>query len=197
MSQIFFELGKNSPSNFVKTLSKDKHLLLLYEDIEKAVNLQLEYLIQGLHKGECCIVAMPYKVNFEEKMEERGIDVKKYKNQNLLHTIPVPRCKDYSESFEIFKNFSEKILSLTNGKVRICAMLDFDLSTKQGMEAFITAETTSHENFDSFNGSWLCSYDIEKIEGIEKLIWIKKLFKCHDSVIIAPSYESGVAMDLN
>jgi len=197
MSQSFFEIGKEAPQNFVNALRKDKHLLLLYEDVDKAITFQLDYIKQGLQNEECCIFAMPYQFNIEEKMKEKGIDVQIYKEKNLLHILPVPSCTNYSESFEIFKKFSEKILSISKQKARICGMLDFDLSTKEGMDAFITAETTSHSNFDSFSGSWLCSYDISKIEEEEKISWIKKLFKCHDSVIVIPSYESGVAMDLN
>ena len=196
MSQRFFEMGKRAPNNFVELMKKDKHLLLLYEDLEKAINLQMDYVHQGLKNGECCIFAMPTKIDVEKKMKEKGIEVDKYKELKMLHILSVPSCDDYEKSFSIFKEFSTKILSITKEKVRICGMLDFDLSKKQGMEAFITAETTSHKNFDSFQGSWLCSYDIGKIEEKEKMSWIKKLFKCHDSVIVIPSYESGIAMDL-
>ena len=196
MSQRFFGVGKDSSTNFIKSLKKDNHLLLLYEDLGKALTIQIDFLKKGLEKGECCIFAMPYQPNIEEKLAENGIDVEHYKKENLLHILPVTPG-NYSDSLTIFKNFSQRILSISKEKVRICAMLDFDISTKEGMDAFITAETISHENFSSFNGSWLCSYDISKIEEKDKISWIKKLFKCHDSVIVAPLNASGIAFDLS
>jgi hypothetical protein len=196
MNQIFFETGKNASNNFIHSLEKDNHVLLLYEDLRKAVSIQIDFLKKGLEKGECCIFAMPYKINIEEKMNEEGINVLKYKEKKLLHIFPVP-FGDITKSLEMFKEFSKKILSTSKEKVRICAMLDFDLSTKAGMDAFITAETVSHKNFHSFSGSWLCSYSIVEIEEEEKINWIKKLVKCHDSVIIAPLNDSGIAFDVD
>jgi hypothetical protein len=196
MSQSFFEAGKESPKKFLDNLKKDKHLLLLYEDIEKAAQFQIDYIIQGLRNEECCVIAMPHQVNLVEKLKERDIDVKKYQKRRLLYVLEVPNTNNYSEAFKIFQNFSSQILSFSSGKLRVCGMLGFDLSQKEGMEAFIKAETTSHQNFDSFSGSWLCSYNIKKIEKKEKMSWLKKLFRCHDSVIVIPSEESGISFDL-
>ena len=191
----FFEIGIKSSKNFLSDLNKDKHLLLLYEDPEKAINFQIDFIFQGLQKKECCIIAMPSNIDFENKLLKK-IDVQQFKNDELLHILKVPSCEDYSKSFEIFKKFASDILSISSEKVRICGMLDFDLSTKKGMDAFISAETISHKNFHSFSGSWLCSYDIKKMEEEEKMSWIKKLFKCHDSVIVIPEQESGITFDV-
>jgi hypothetical protein len=35
------------------------------------------------------------------------------------------------------------------------------------------------------------------MEEEEKINWIKKLVKCHDSVIIAPLNDSGIAFDVD
>lgn len=196
MSQSFFEIGKEASKNFLDDFKKDKHLLLLYEDSEKALEFQIDFILQGLQKKECCIIAMPSNIDFEDKLTEK-IDVQKFKKDNLLHILKVPPCEDYSHSFEIFKKFASDILSISSEKVRVSGMLDFDLSKKKGMDAFITAETTSHKNFHSFNGSWLCSYDVKKMEKKEKISWIKKLFKCHDSVIVIPEQDSGIAFDVD
>ena len=194
MSQNFFNTGKESAKNFLKEMKNDKHLLLVYEDLEKAIDIQIDYLKRGLENEECGIFAMPYKVDIAQKMELKGIDVEKYKNQNLLHIIDISEFNETAK--DVFSHFSKKITSISNKPLRICAMLNIDLSTKEGMESFIQAETASHQNFESFRGSWLCSYDINKMEKEEKITWVKKLLKCHDSVIFAPSHESGVSMDL-
>lgn len=197
MSQTFFEIGKDAPKKFLDNLKKDKHLLLLYEDMEKAIQFQIDYIIQGLRNEECCVIAMPEEVDFVEKLKERNIEVDKYQKRNLLYVLQVPSTSNYSEAFEIFENFSKQILSFCSGKLRVCGMLGFDLSQKEGMDAFIKAETTSHQNFNSFSGSWLCSYNIKKIEVKKKMSWLKKLFRCHDSVIVVPSHERGIAFDLH
>ena len=195
MSQSFFEIGKEASKNFLSNLKKDKHLLLLYEDAEKAINFQIDFILQGLEKKECCIIAMPSNIDFEEKLAQK-IDIQRFKNDELLHILKVPSTIDYSKSFETFKKFASDILSISSDKVRICGMLDFDLSKKEGMDAFISAETISHKNFHSFNGSWLCSYDVKKMEEKEKMSWIKKLFNCHDSVIVIPEQNGGIAFDV-
>ena len=197
MSQKFFESGREASKNFVYSMQNDTHLLLLYEDFRKALEIQFEYLKKGLEQNECCIFAMPYEINVKQKMMDSGIDLEKYQKENLLYIIPVNYKNQKLPPKEIFKSFSKKILSISKNKIRICAMLDFDISTKEGMQEFLTAETTSHENFESFNGSWLCSYDISKIEKIEKISWIKKLIKCHNSVIIAPLNDNSLAFDVN
>lgn len=196
MSQKFF-VGNEASKNFIYSMHNDTHLLLLYEDFRKALEIQFEYMKKGLEKKECCVFAMPYEINVEQKMIDSGIDVKKYRKENLLFIIPVNYKNQKLPPAEIFKSFSNKILSLTKNKIRICAMLDFDISTKEGMNEFINAETLSHANFESFNGSWLCSYDISKIEEPERISWIKKLIQCHNSVIIAPLNDSGIAFDVN
>ena len=196
MSQSFFEIGKNSSNNFLNNLKNDKHLLLLYEDVEKAADIQINYIIQGLENEECCVIAMPPGINFLEKLQEKNIDIENYQRKNLLYVLDVPKREDFSNDVEVFKFFSTKIMSLNSGKLRICGMLDFDLSKKEGMNSFIKAEATSHQNFNSFNGSWLCSYDISKIESKEKMMWLRKLFRCHDSVMVVPAKDSGIAFDL-
>ena len=197
MNQKFFEFGKEASKNLFESTNKDTHLLLLYEDARKAITIQLDFIKKGLQKNEVCIFAMPYKFDIKNEMAKHGIDVSRFEKEKRLYILPVNTTKDISQSIRIFKDFSDRILSITEEKVRICGMLDFDLSTKEGMDAFITAETASHKNFHSFSGSWLCSYNIEKIENQEKMSWIKKLFSCHDSVIIAPLNDSGVAFELD
>ncbi len=194
MSYSFFETGKDASKNFLKNMKDERHLLLMYEDFEKAIDIQIEYLQRGLEKGECCIFAMPYGIDITQKMKEKGIDVEKYKKENLFHVLNISDFNNPSD--DIFSRFSKKILSISDRNLRICAMLNIDISTKEGMDSFIRAEIASHENFHSFSGSWLCSYDINKIEKEEKIVWIKKLLKYHDSVIFVPSYEEGIAMEL-
>lgn len=197
MKQKIFEIGTNASKTLFNSIEKDAHLLLLYEDVPKALKIQIDFIKKGLQKGEVCIFAMPYTFNIEEELTGEGIDVQRFKRKKQLHIIPVNTTKDNSEAVTIFKDFCNTILSISNNKIRVCGMLDFDMSTKEGMDAFITAETASHENFHCFNGSWLCSYNIAKIEDKANLSWIKKLFKCHDSVIVAPLNDSGIAFDLN
>lgn len=197
MNQKFFEIGKEASRNLLDSIKKDTHLLLLYEDTQKALKIQLDFIKQGLQKNEICIFAMPFKINIKKEMIKQGIDVNRLDEEKKLYIFPVNNTIENSEPITNFKDFSNKILSITKDKVRICAMLDFDLSTKEGMKSFISAETTSHENFQSFSGSWLCSYNIQKIENKEKMAWIKKLFACHDSVIIAPLNDSEVAFEIN
>ncbi|MBA4463387.1 MAG: MEDS domain-containing protein [Candidatus Nitrosomaritimum aestuariumsis] len=195
MSQSFFEYGKKSGENYLKKMDKDRHLLLVYEDFEKAIDLQINYLKRGLENGEVCILAMPYEFDMEQKMKLKGIEVEKYKKKNLLYIFKDMELKEPSS--DLFSKFSKKILSVSSKPLRICAMLNIDMSTKEGMNAFLEAETASHAGFQTFRGSWLCSYDIKKMEKEEKIRWVKKLLKCHDSVIFAPSHESGIAMDLS
>ena len=196
MSQKFFESGPEASKKFLDSMHNDRHILLLYEDFRKGLEIQFEYLKKGLEQNECCVFAMPYEINIKQKMIDSGIDVEKYQKENLLFIIPVNYRNQKLTPEKMFKSFLNKILSKTKNKIRICAVLDFDLSTTEGMQVCITAETLAHSSFESFNGSWVCSYDISKIKEEERISWIKKLINNHHSVIIAPLDESGISFDV-
>ena len=72
-----------------------------------------------------------------------------------------------------------------------------DTETREGMKLGIILEEVGHENFDSFNNSQMCFYDISSIEKSMRSKWIHDLLKVHHYVIYASEPSKAVAFDTN
>ena len=73
-----------------------------------------------------------------------------------------------------------------------------DTETKEGLKLGIVLEEVGHENFDSFENSQLCFYDISKLEkSMRPRRWFHDLLKAHHYVIYASEPNKAVAFDTN
>ena len=149
-----------------------------------------------MEKGEHGIYAMPEDEDvIKKEMKEHGIDVEKYKDENLLDIYNTTPISQHPQG-DPFDNLSRRILSSDSATYRIVGMLDFDMGTKKGMEIFLQSEKKSHAMFDNFNGSWLCTYLTPHIELGNRLKWVKELIENHNSVFFTSSEEKGIAFDI-
>ena len=196
--------NKNSPSlkevtpiQFLDEMKEEKHIIMFDDNPEYSKKIQFHFLKRGLEKGERGIYAMPEDEDkIENEMKEHGIDVDEYKNKNLLDIFCTTHISQYSQG-DPFDNLLRRILPTGHTKsCRIVGMLDFDTKTKKGMETFLHSEKKSHSGFDSFKGSWLCTYFTPDIESENRLKWVKELIKNHNSVIFTSSKDKGIAFDI-
>jgi len=185
------------PIEFLDVMKGDKHIILFDENHEYSKKIQFHFLNNGLEKGEHGIYAMPENEKIiEREMIDHGIDVKKYKKENLLDVYQTTKTNQYLKG-DPFDNLLRRIMSSDPAKIcRIVGMLDFDMNTQEGMESFLKSEKKSHSLFESFSGSWMCPYPSANIESENRLNWIKYLTKNHDSVIFTPSDNEGIAFDV-
>ena len=121
---------------------------------------------------------------------------KNTKKENFLDVYHTTKINQYPQG-DSFDNLLRRIMPSDPAKIyRIVGMLNFDMNTQEGMEAFLKSEKKSHSVFESFGGSWMCSYPTTNIEPENRLNWIGKLIKSHDSVIFTSSHNEGIAFDV-
>jgi len=76
----------------------------------------------------------------EREMINHGIDVKKYKKENLLYVYHTTKTNQYLKG-DPFDNLLRRIMPSDPAKIcRIVGMLDFDMNTQEGMESFLKSE---------------------------------------------------------
>jgi len=190
-------LTEANPIPFLDNMKKEKHIIMFDENPEYSKKIQFHFLKNGLEKGERGIYVMPEDEDIIEKeMKEYGIDVGKYKTENLLDIYHTTHTSQYPQE-DPFDNLLRRILPSDSIKpCRIVGMLDFDKKTRNGMETFLRSEKKSHVNFENFDGSWMCTYSSSDIEPENRLNWVKELIKSHDSVIFTSSKGKGIAFDI-
>jgi len=186
-----------TPIEFLDGIHNDKHIIMFDENPTYSKKIQFHFLNNGLEKGEHAIYAMPEdKDVIEKEMKGYGIDVEKYKKENLLDVYHTTKINQFPQG-DSFDNLLKRIMPSDPTEIcRIVGMLNFDTSTQEGMDAFLKSEKESHSIFENFSGSWMCSYPTTNIEPENRLNWIRKLIKSHDSVIFTSSHNEGIAFDV-
>ena len=187
------------PLTFVDQLEKNKHIVLLYDDQKYAFWIIARYFLNGLNKGESCIFFTSDNPDeIENRLNKEGIDVRYYKNNNLLRIYTIERSDDNKrDTLSVLKHIRKDATIGMKPPFRFAGRTITDTETKEGMKLGIVLEEIGHENFDSFNNSQMCFYDISKIEKSMRPRWIHDLLKAHHCVIYASEPNKAVAFDTN
>jgi len=83
------------PLTFVDQLEKNKHIVLLYDDQKYAFWIISRYFLNGINKGESCIFFTSDNPDeIENRLNKECIDVRYYKNNNLLRIYTIERSDD-------------------------------------------------------------------------------------------------------
>ena len=182
------------PIDYLNNMKGDKHIVMFDENEEYLKIIQFHFLKIGLENGEIGIYAMPEnEKRIEKEMSEFGIDVEKFKEENLLSIYCTSSIDHKKNAFDILLR---KIrLSEITKSCRIVGMLDYDKKVKEGMNEFLESEKKSHYDFENFSGSRMCPYKVFEIEAKNRMKWIKELIKNHHSVIFTSSNNKGIAFD--
>ena len=187
------------PLTFVDQLEKNKHIVLLYDDQKYAFWIIARYFLNGLNKGESCIFFTSDNPDeIENKLNKEGIDVRYYKNNNLLRIYTIERSDDNKrDTLRVLKHIRKDATIGMKPPFRFAGRTITDTETEEGMKLGIVLEEVGHNNFDSFNNSQMCFYDISKIEKSMRPRWIHDLLKVHHCVIYASEPYKAVAFDTN
>lgn len=183
--------------NYVKKLSDQNHLLVLYDNIEYAQIVQNQFVIEGLKKDEPCVIFTHTNPKIIEKiMREGGIDVDHYKKKNLLLVYPLESIiTDPEGIIPTFDKVYKEISRDSKQPCRFIGRLISDICTREGIKTELELEKMFHENFDSYNCSFMCTYGIEDIEIKNRSSWIKELSSHHHKLVYATEPESAVGFD--
>ena len=187
------------PLTFVDQLEKNKHIMLLYDDQKYAFWIIARFFLNGLNNGESCIFFTSDDPNaVENKLNREGIDVRYYKNNNLLRIYTIERSDDNKrDTLRVLKHIRKDATKGMKPPYRFAGRTITNTETKEGMKLGIVLEEVGHENFDSFNNSQMCFYDISKIEKSMRPKWIQDLLKVHHCVIYASEPNKAVAFETN
>ena len=187
------------PLTFVDRLEKNKHIMLLYDNQKYAFWIIARFFLNGLHNGESCIFFTSDDPNaVENRLNREGIDVRHYKNNNLLRVYTIERSDDNKrDTLRVLKHIRKDATKGMKPPYRFAGRTITDTETKEGMKLGIVLEEVGHENFDSFNNSQMCFYDISKIEKSMRPKWIQDLLKVHHCVIYASEPNKAVAFETN
>ncbi|NQV40441.1 MAG: MEDS domain-containing protein [Nitrosopumilus sp.] len=189
---------KCSPKKFIDEISKNKHILMFYEEPEYSRILEYKFIKNGLKKGEKCLYCVGEDDDVEltyQGMNDFGIDISSYKEKGLLKIIPtvdpmtIPKSPE-----EFFKIILKEVESFES--IRVVGRWITKSTNETRVKADLAIEEYFHSNFDKIPGILLCSYDITAIDENDLKKYLKKFMGCHHSAIFAPSLDSGIAFDM-
>jgi hypothetical protein len=191
------DLKNYRPMKFVDQMEKNKHILLLYDDQKYAYRIIGRYFHNGFAKGESCIFYSSDRPEIIEKqLSDGGIDVRTFKQKNLLKIYEIERSDDNKHDIpRILNQVREESKKSMKPPYRFVGGTITDVETKDGMKFNILLEKTGHQQFDEFNHSQICYYDISKIEPTRKHEWISSLLRNHHYVIYASEPNKAVAFE--
>ena len=185
------------PLQFVDKLEGNNHILLLFDDQKYANLVIFRYLSNGLKKGESCILFAPDNpVTIESAMRDSGIDVDLHKNANTLRVYQIDRSNSAKvDTLATLRKIRDEATRGMKPPFRFAGRTITDIETLQGMKLGIELEHSGQANFESFECSQLCYYDIDKIEPTMRQSWISGLLKNHHHVIYASDPGKAVAFE--
>lgn len=175
------------PLRFVNSLDTNKHILLLYNDPQYAKRIEFQFIRNGLAKGEHCIYATQEDPAFiKDKMEAHGINVKNFLKKRLLHICQPSDPFSHPEGVLAgAKSSLELMLKDSKPPYRIVAMLIPDTEITEVIDVHIKIEKEFHANFENFDGSMICPYNVKNLGQNNSLDRIQELVNSHHSVIYA------------
>jgi hypothetical protein len=185
------------PIKFLDRMEVNKHTVLLYDSQEYADIIIARYLLNGLAKGESCIFFTPdVSSEVEKRLAAHGIEVDSYKQKKSLRIFHTERSdSSKTDALETLKRIRDESTKGMEPPYRFVGRTITDTATVEGMNLGLVVERTGHENFEQFDCSQLCYYDISGIEQSRRGEWIKGLLKNHHHVIYASEPDKAVAFE--
>jgi hypothetical protein len=192
------ESMKYEATSFVDTLDIGKHVVLFYEWFEYGLMLQFQFIKNGLLKGEHCIYATHGDPKYiEDQMGYSGINVEEFRRKNLLHVYQIPNPMDDPEGpLKGAEKITNKILTDAKPPFRVVSILIPEINTDAQMQTQLDVEQNRHALFGNLQCSWLCPYDLAKIEDSIKEKFMDALLRSHHAVISAERSGNGVGFNL-
>lgn len=189
---------KNYPLlEYIDNLQSPHHSMLLYEKPQYAQIIKVRYVQNGLKKGEHSICITHDDVKYiEGELASGGLDVDYFKRKNLLHIYQIGNIMEHKDGLK--KGFEELFKTITaeaKPPYRFIGRAIPDVSTRQGILASLELEHFFHSNFDGYQSSVVCTYNVKDIEENHRSVWLGQLCDNHHNLIYAVEPESAVAFD--
>lgn len=185
------------PIRSLDRMEGNNHIVLLYDDQKYADVVIARYFSNGLKKGESCIFFTPDRPEaIESRLSKQGIDVARYKRENLLRIFNIERSDaGKTDTLATLKGIREQATRGMKPPFRFAGRTITDTATVEGMKMGMVVEKTGHQHFAEFDNSQMCYYDISGIEQSRRDEWIRGLLKNHHHVIYASEPGKAVAFE--
>ncbi|MHB1868842.1 MAG: MEDS domain-containing protein [Nitrososphaerales archaeon] len=183
----------------VHSFHSGDHVVLFQEDSEYARAIEFGFLQDGLKKGEYCIYSSIFDepTEVEKKMEDSGIDVRRYKERKLLHVhrLPASPAAHGSGGLVGLEKFNETVLpSGGHTPYRLVGRLYApQLLSKQHLVENLKIEHRGQDGNKEQNGITMCSYPCNDLKSEHLFDWFASVLKAHNAVVFAPSPGTGAA----
>jgi len=189
---------KNYPLlEYIDNLQNPHHSMLLYEKSQYAQIVKSRFVENGLKKREHTFCVTHHDVKYiENELDTSGIDVDYFKRKNLLHIYQIENIMEHKDGVK--KGCEELIATFTKNlkpPYRFVGRIIPDVSTREGIIAELEIEHQFHSQFNNYQLSSLCTYNVQDIEENQRSVWLGQLCDNHHNLIYAVEPESAVAFD--
>lgn len=181
----------------VDNLNEPNHSMLLYDDVKYGNLVKYRYLENGLKKGEHVICLTYDEVTLvEDEIASLGIDIDHFKRKNLLHIYQIENILERQGGLESgYNDLLKTVTADSKPPYRVIGRTIPDVSTQKGIQAELIIERLFHSNFNKYQCSFLCTYDVNGIEKSKRPIWIAQLLQNHHHLIYATDPANAVTFD--
>ncbi len=192
-----FDAKNYPPLKDVDNLKERNHSMVLYDNEDYGKSVKYRYIENGLKKGEHSIILTHDDVNsIENEVASCGIDVDNFKRKKLLHIHQIENIMERQDGImQGFKDIVRQVTADLKPPYRFIGRMIPDVSTREGIEAELKIEHKFHSDFDNYDCSFLCTYNVKDIESARRPIWLQELLANHHNFIYATNPEDAVAFD--
>lgn len=172
---------------------------MFQEDSEYAREIEFGFLHEGLMKGEYCVYASMFDepMEIEKKMASFGIDVRGYKERNLLHVyrFPVSPATHAAGGLKGIEELIRTALPVGNDiPFRLVGRLyPLDMLLEPDLVENLKIEYKVQNCHKDQNGITICCYSGSDLRSEPLFEWFASVLKAHDAVVFAPSPGNGSA----
>jgi hypothetical protein len=189
---------------------------MLYEEPEYARQVLIRFLRNGLENGDCCIYGSPDEDNLSltrSGMLESDIDVDHYAKEGVLQFHKrAPLIQD-SESYQRStiefmesirntfydaKNHATRLPSRIRGvgSMQPLVFAHENIDKKASASQLLVERLWQSQSTDSFEGVWMCIFQVHDIQASMEQEWMEQLITNHDAVIFLRKLSNGIALDV-
>jgi MEDS: MEthanogen/methylotroph, DcmR Sensory domain len=185
--------------DIIDDLEGKSHCVIFYEEPEYARMVEYHFIQTGLLKGESCIyVTHEDEIRIiESGMADFGIDVEGYKKNKMLHfyQITEPRS-DLRYLLHEIEWLRKCVMTDSKPPFRLVSRWMKNVDGEEGQHANMVVEKRVRSNFERYQGSVMCPYQVKDIKAAMKEAWMQNHLRNHHAVIFILKDGEGLAFNL-
>lgn len=189
----------NQVLEFIDKLGDRTHTAVFYEDLEYAKPIEYRFIKVGLLNGEKCIITTHEEDSglIEKEMTEFGIDVNRFKKENLLTVLKITDPREHPEGLAGgIEHLRKQLWIEPDTSLRIFTRFIKKVESDEEKEANMFVERTVHAFFDRFPHAVMCPYPVNDIKSMIGGEWMQNHLRNHHAAFFVFKNGKGLALDL-